>query len=208
MKKGKLIVVCGIDGSGKTTIVNSIKQSIEGLGLPVITHHAITAGDFADVVFGHFKQEALKRYENIDRIEQAIGDYLFLNFLSRYHTVIQTNIRQGVNVVCDRYLYSHISNQKAFNVDTSLYETMLPVIQPDLTIYLKNSLETSIKRISDRENTDKIENNRILLGRIQQNLQEVLSSTPYIEVDSDQSIHSVEVEVREIIIKYLEVEAS
>ncbi|AST93559.1 MULTISPECIES: dTMP kinase [Sutcliffiella] len=201
-EKGRLIVVCGIDGTGKTTIVNYINKLIEELGFPCNKIHSITAGDNAGEVFNFIRE---KVDADFGKIEQAIGDFLFINFLFRYKTMIQPSISEGINVVCDRYLYSHIANQKTFGVNTGLYESIENAIEPDLIIYLANDVQTSISRVASRSNKDSLDRNIILLSKIKSNLEEMLKDKKVVKIDSSMNIENVKLKVRENIIKLFEV---
>ncbi|RWQ71105.1 dTMP kinase [Bacillus cereus] len=203
MSKGKVIAVCGIDGSGKTTTVEYIKNTIDMMGLPVIKVHSLSTVEEANNVYNSLKEKSLENQIGINRVDQAIGDYIFLNFLFKYETIIKPAINEGVHVVCDRFIYSHIANQRAFDVDTKLYEAYLKNIEPDLTLFLSNTVGISTNRIKTRKNSNKIERNKIMLEKISYHLQNILKNTPHIKVNSNSSIDYVENEVKKHVIALL-----
>lgn len=149
--QGKLIVLEGIDGSGKTTMINHLSQLFYANNIPVVTLR--DPG-------GTSVSEKIRRIVKEDSIDKLTELLLFLASRNELvETMIKPYLFNGTNVLLDRftistYLYQGIFRglQKEVNHFEKLFQ--FDKLIDDL-IYLDIDIETSIKRIQERPNTFK-----------------------------------------------------
>ncbi|WP_337861215.1 dTMP kinase, partial [Ferroplasma sp.] len=133
------ITVEGIDGSGKTTLVNSLKAKLDMF---------------------HFTREPTDKFE-FAKLKTLSNQYnSFYNFfLFTYDRLEhQEEINQYEYVLCDRYIVSSIAYEgpmleKFFGSKEETIKWMMNVSKmlkiPDAIIYLDVSLPVALKRIKD-----------------------------------------------------------
>ena len=180
-----LIAVEGIDGSGKTTIANFIKEELLKLGIPAVVFKEPTDGKYGKMI-----REAKKRFDPEKELE------LFM--LDRKEDVernILPTIKKGISVVMDRYYYSSVAYQGARGLDPEeilrMNESIAPV--PDLTIILDVDPEISLKRLENRKSLTPFEDPEYL-----KKVREIFLSIKRPEirvVDASRSLEDVKDEV-------------
>lgn len=152
--KGKFIVFEGPNGFGKSTqayiswsyVANSLKLKCYRTKEPGSNLSAFTK-DLREILF--HRMYAF----NLDEVEQGL-----LFFIDHYHhaKTVEEYIKQGVNVISDRWLYSQYcydSIKPQPQVDAiQLYEYYEPEqIQPDLILLMGLDKEEGYRRIKERE---------------------------------------------------------
>lgn len=155
-KKGRLIALLGVDGSGKTTASEIIKDFFEDrLGQKCIVVYMgrgkNRALPGARASMGRLgirlpKPDMIKKQNYLKKILFYAGRdaaYMIDSF-SRYLLFIFFNRREGINVVTDRYAYDIMLNEATFAITRWLIINLYP--RPDILIYLYNSLDVLVKR--------------------------------------------------------------
>lgn len=149
-RPGILIAVCGLDGSGKTTQIRLLEQNISRQRTVFCTR---PVGDLfrQDSTLLHFLNER----HAADEAAMLVPELTLLSATDRLRhmrSVIMPRLVQGDVVLCDRYVYSSYAWMIARGLDDvewiSALNRYLP--QPDLTIYLDITPETSAVRIESR----------------------------------------------------------
>jgi len=141
---GKLIVVEGTDGVGRSTQIAEIKQWLEMNG-----HAVVTTG---------LSRSALLT-KTIDQAKAGhtlnINTYCLLyvaDFADRLEHEIIPSLRAGFVVIADRYIYTLIARAVVRGADPEWIRHVLGfAIQPDAVFYLKISLENLIPRVINSE---------------------------------------------------------
>lgn len=142
--KGLFVVLEGIDGSGKTTLSNLLKNDLESNGYTVYSTAEPTNGPIG----------ALLRKEKID---SPRAEALLFVADRAYHTEeMLKRVENGEIVICDRYYASTLAYQStsfsssAFDMAflTDLNEAV--VSEPDITFLLDLDPEVSAGRIDTR----------------------------------------------------------
>ena len=136
MKKGKFIVIEGLDGCGKSTISNLLQEK----------HDAILLNDLPDKI-----KPWLKIIGNTKIPEATFSYFTLCNLLKSQE--IETIISSGKNVILDRYFYTtYIYHQQIvttnFPVEIKTFYNKL--LQPDIVIFLDVPQEIRKERISSR----------------------------------------------------------
>ena len=159
MEKGKLIVVDGLDGSGKGTQSDKLVVHLNRVDKPTVK---ISFPNYEDKAAG-----ALKMYldgefgTDPDSVNAyAASTFFAVDRFSSYKRVWQSKMYAGTNVVCDRYTTSNAIHQMAklpkdkwddflsWLFDFEFGKLGLP--SPDMVIYLDMDVEVSQKLIEGR----------------------------------------------------------
>lgn len=150
MKKGCFITFEGIDGSGKTTQLNSVKNYLENNGYSVV----VTREPGALNVGKKIREILLHSNENIsDKCEM----FLFLaDRANHIQNFIEPALNQGKIVLCDRHTDSTIAYQgygRGQNIELlkKLNDIATGNIKPDLTLLYDISMDTSFKRVGTQK---------------------------------------------------------
>ena len=152
-KRGRFIVIEGIDGAGKTTQIELLAEKLRLEGRTVhVTAEPTTS------VSGGLLRDALGGISNRTACEMAALFVLDRIFHNVNPNGINAMLERGIDVICDRYYYSSLAYQGS-QTDFEWVKNMnlgCPEIRaPDLCIFLDLAPEESLKRISkDRTTTE------------------------------------------------------
>lgn len=163
MEEGKLITFEGIDGSGKTTLARLTYQELRSKG-----HKVILTAEPTDTWLGASVKKSFK--EDVNPFTEAL---LFIADHATHVEKIKEWLEQGIIVVSDRYNDSNYAYQGAslrdllmkFKIDA--IEWLIEIqkhftITPDITFLLDINPQTSLKRISGRDEKTKFEKLKFL----------------------------------------------
>jgi dTMP kinase len=143
MQKGKFIVVEGLDGSGKTTLIENIVNSLNGI---------VPIKSLIDILpRGKCIRECIGNKEHYGN-DLSIA-LLYLSETTRVKDIIEEYLKNGVDVIVDRWFYSTMAytNNKYIDIIDNVSK-YLPNI--DMTIYVDVDIDTLIKRISNKLGED------------------------------------------------------
>lgn len=158
MKKGKFIVICGLEGSGKGTQINLIKEHFKGNNNVIFTREpggTNIAEKIRDIILN----------EDIDPLTEA---YLFAA-ARREHIIkkIKPLLEEGKTIICDRFVYSSLVYQGlGRNLGIDFVDRLnRPVIEgfyPDKVIYLDLEPEIGLERIKkNNRETNRLDNEKL-----------------------------------------------
>lgn len=139
---GLLIVFEGIDGSGKTSQMDMLKDYLK--------QHDETVEEtkWSD---GDFMAQTIKKFKNQTNMDSKIFSLIHAtDLLERYNKKILPALNLDKIVLCDRYYYTSIARDKARQVDIDLENLYSHLREPDLIFYCKCPIEKSINRAKDR----------------------------------------------------------
>ena len=171
----KLITFEGIDGSGKTSVIDGVKQKLEEQGLKVLVLR-----EPGTTALGEQLRDIIKS----DIPRHATTD-LFL-FLAARNDMVQQVIIPSLKIydyiILDRYTDSTLAYQGYglgydINVIKTLQRAITKNAQIDKTIYLDVDLETAKSRRGSRTQTDKYEDDEFL-AKVQQGYEECIRQDP------------------------------
>jgi dTMP kinase len=153
--RGRFIVVEGIDGSGKSTVAARVADALANLGRRVLRTR-----EPGGTLLGEKIRTLLLDAKNSEMVPFT---ELFLYMASRAQLVdeiIRPSLRDGVDVVCDRYYYSTAAYQGAAGkvgipVVVSLAEKIAKFERPDVVALLDLDPGTARKREGIRD--DRVE---------------------------------------------------
>jgi dTMP kinase len=157
MNKGCFITFEGGEGSGKTTLIHSLKKELEGRGYSVLLTRepgGTKLGEEIRVLLLHKNKEAL--------FSSRAELFLFLASRAQHvEEVILPALKQGKIVLCDRFSDSSIIYQghaRGLGIEkiSELCLFATQDLQPDLTFYLDVDPKLGFERVKSRK-YDRIE---------------------------------------------------
>lgn len=153
--RGKLISVNGMDGSGKTTIINVIKDILKQKKI-MFKIFKMPDNDYKKLKIFKIHTNDFSRAINGGIDLTALCLVLFGARLMTYRTEIRQIINEGTWVICDRYgIYTAIAELTALgykktDIDKIIYiSELLP--EPDLNILTTAGVGKIIDRIKKRK---------------------------------------------------------
>ena len=147
MKKNKLIVLEGIDGSGTSTQIDLLNQVLSSQGFSVII-----SGEPTKSVIGQEIRKILAAKEPSSQREFAQLALLFAADRMRHvNEVIIPSLDKYDFVLLDRYVMSSLVYQGLYQPIEWIKQINSYALLPDLTIVLDVSIEEAVKRLSLRQ---------------------------------------------------------
>ena len=144
---GVLITFCGLDGCGKTTIINKLTADLEKRWNVFLTKQPtddvrntkIFRTYMDDPDHSEFDYRSLSLLAASDRIQHV-------------NKVILPNLDQGKIVISDRYFYSCLANLSArgYKDDNWIYDVSQSIIRPDIAFFLDVPVDIAVKRVRNR----------------------------------------------------------
>jgi dTMP kinase len=164
LKKGLLVVLEGIDGSGKTTQARSLLRRLR--------YRGYKAAFFREPTRGRWGREVKRLAARADSLTPAEELELFVK--DRRENVVKNLVpalAAGKVVVLDRYYFSTIAYQGAKGIDTGRIRRMNEafVVRPDLVVVLDVDARAGLARILGRKTRDELferEDYLVRVGRI------------------------------------------
>lgn len=204
---GVFISFEGIDGSGKTTVIEKAAEALTEKGYRVIVTREPGGTKIAEAI-----REVILNKENK---EMDLRTEALLYAASRRQHIIERIIpalEEGYIILCDRFIDSSLAYQgfargigidKVFEMNMFACEGLLP----SLTIYIDVNPETGHSRIQqDCRKLDRLELEAFNFHKkVHQGYHELLRMFPerMVAVNGEQHLDKVSAEVIDIILKHL-----
>lgn len=137
---GKLIVIEGTDGAGRTTQIDLLRPWLEELG-----HAVLDTGMARSTLAGEGIRRA-KEGNNLGRVTQSL--FYATDFVDRLENEIIPALRAGFVVLTDRYIYSLMARAMVRGVDAPWLRRIFNVaLKPDAVFYLRLGIDELIPRV-------------------------------------------------------------
>lgn len=203
---GKLIVVEGVDGSGKSTQAYLLKRWLELEGYKVF--------------FTEWNSSMLvKRATTRGKKRQILTPTTFslihaTDFADRYERQILPLLHAGYIVLADRYVYTAYARDATRGCDRQWLRRLYSFARtPDLTLFFVAPLETALARILDGRprlkhyeagmdlglSPDPVESFRVFQGRIYEEYCRMAEEFRFVTVNSGQLPEAIHREVRQLV---------
>ena len=203
-KRGRFIVIEGIDGSGKSTQIQLLanrlmanKRKVYTTAEPTVS---LTGGMLRDALRGVTKKTTCEIASMflLDRIFHNVNP---VNGIEKF-------LAAGVDVICDRYYYSSLAYQGSetdFDWVLDMNINCPEIRKPDICIFLDLEPEKAIERISANRMVTEIYEEKSRLEKYRKryfDIFEMLKFTDNIAVvDTDRSIESIADDLYELVSK-------
>jgi dTMP kinase len=203
---GKLIVVEGIDGSGKSTQIDLLYKWLQSQG--------------KSVYFSEWNSSGLvKSTTKLAKEEKMFTPTTFsllqaTDFADRWENYMLPMLKAGVIVLADRFAFTAFARDVARGVDPlwvrNLYDF---AVQPDLVFYFKVPLDIAVERIQVGRaklkyyeagmdlglSDNKITSFRLFQQRIIDEYDEMVNEFGFTVIDGTQMVEQQQLQVREMV---------
>jgi dTMP kinase len=137
---GKLIVIEGTDGAGRTTQINLLKSWLEELG-----HAVLDTGMTRSRLAGEGIRRA-KEGNNLGHLTQSL--FYATDFIDRLENEMVPALRAGFIVLTDRYIYSLMARAIIRGMDPLWIRSIYSVaLKPDAVFYLRIGIDQLLPRV-------------------------------------------------------------
>ncbi|ARS53341.1 dTMP kinase [Kushneria konosiri] len=149
--KGILIAIEGIDGSGKGTQANLLFQKLQEKSIPAKLY---SFPGYEKTFFGEEIGAFLRgEFGTLEQVHPKLASILFAGDRFEQKNEIEEDLKEGVVVICDRYVDSNIAHQCAKRpaeerqgfakwLETLEY-SVFSAAKPDITFFLDVPLDIS-----------------------------------------------------------------
>ena len=208
--KGKLIVVEGIDGSGKSTQLSLLSQWLRS--------HRIAVA-FSEWNSSPLVRETTKRGKKKNMFTPVTFSLIHAtDFADRTERNIIPLLKAGAVVLCDRYIYTAFARDASRGMDSEwIRELYAFAVKPTVAFYFRVPLETAMKRISDARagfkfyeagmdlglSADPDESFRLFQGRILEEYEKMIPEFGLTVIDATLPIETQQQEMRLLVLAKL-----
>jgi len=206
--RGKLIVVEGIDGSGKSTQLSLLSQWLRSQR---------TAVAFSEWNSSPLVRETTRRGKKKNMFTPVTFSLIHAtDFADRMERYIIPLLKAGAVVCADRYAYTAFARDMVRGVDRAWVRNIYRfALKPDLAFYFKVPLEVALGRILGGRNALKYyeagmdlglsrnieESFRIFQGRILAEYESMIEEMGFHVIDATKSIESQQKEMRRVVLR-------
>jgi len=212
---GKLFVVEGIDGSGKTTQLALLAKWLSAAGHPVF----VTEWNSSALV-----KAATKTGKKKNSLTPMTFSLLHAtDFADRLLYSVIPPLKAGMIVLADRYAYTAFARDAARGVDRHWVRELYSfAVKPDLSVYFKVPLDVSADRLLARRvkfkfyeagmdmgwSTNVVESFRIFQGRVLDEYDRLVEEFDLSVIPAHGSITDQQRTFRKLVSQHLEIEAT
>jgi len=206
LRRGKLIVVEGIDGSGKSTQIKLLHKWLVARGHQVV----FTEWNSSDLV-----RQATKRGKKKNLLTPTTFSLLHAtDFADRLTYRIIPYLKAGTTVLADRYIYTAFARDIARGVDPRWARDLYSfAVKPDVALYFRVPIDVAVDRIlGSREkikfyeagmdlrlSQDPVESFRLFQGRVIEEYDRMSGEFGFRVIDGTRNIDSQQQQVRSIV---------
>ena len=208
--RGKLIVVEGIDGSGKSTQISLLSQWLRSRGFAVA---------FSEWNSSPLVHDTTRRGKKKEMFTPTTFSLIHAtDFADRTERYILPLVRAGAMVCADRYAYTAFARDVARGVDPQWVRNLYSfAIRPNIAFYFRTPLDVALGRILGgrdalkyyeagmdlRISRDREESFRIFQGRILAEYEGMSEEMGFHVIDATQSIEDQQRQMRSIVVREL-----
>jgi len=211
--KGKLIIVEGIDGSGKSTQIRLLEKWLRYVGVPVF----FTEWNSSEQV-----KEIISKGKRKNLLTPTTFSLLHAtDFAARYERNIFPLLRAGYIVLADRYIYTAFARDVVRGCSPEWVRKVYGfAVKPDIALYFRVPVEISFERIVKNRpklkyyeagmdlnlSNDPYESYRIFQGRVVEQYESMVEPEGFTVIDGSADIEEQQKRVRQKVIELLPVQ--
>ncbi|MEA4998296.1 MAG: dTMP kinase [Candidatus Limiplasma sp.] len=207
--RGYFLTMEGLDGSGKTTQMDRLEQSLRDYGYSVLRTREPGGCEISE--------EIRHTILTTDHMEMCPACEALLYAAARaqhVHEVIRPAVERGMLVLCDRFVDSSIAYQGGGReLGTEVVRTLnAPAVDgmlPDATVYLNIDHQLALERRHSASSLDRIEvESAAFHARVQAAYEKLISEDKkrFLLVDAEQDVDAVAADVLDVVLSRLEPE--
>tara|TARA_Y100001934_G_scaffold239859_1_gene293790 strand:- start:355 stop:969 length:615 start_codon:yes stop_codon:yes gene_type:complete len=201
--QGKFITLEGIEGSGKSTNLVTIKSILDQYKIDYVLTREPGGGPLGS----HLRKLLLDKDQSISPSVEML--LMMADRRDHVDNLINPNLDKGIWVVSDRYLDSTIAYQGGgrqldINLITSL-SVSLKLPTPDFTLLFDLPVDVALERAKERSELDRFEREpKDFHSRIRESYLELASTNHRIKtIDSSKDFKSVSLQVENYLTEFL-----
>jgi dTMP kinase len=201
-----LIVVEGIDGSGKSTQIQLLRRWLEARGVKVF----FTEWNSSDLV-----RQATKRGKKKNLLTPTTFSLLHAtDFADRLTYSIIPYLKAGITVLADRYIYTAFARDYARGVDRRWVRDLYAFAgKPDAAFYFRVPIDVAVERILGSRakikfyeagmdlglSADPVESFRLFQGKVLEEYDRLSGEYGFRVIDGTRSIDAQQRQVRDLV---------
>lgn len=204
---GKLIVIEGLEGAGKSTAVNLIVDLLAKRGIPSITTREPGGTEIGEILRTILKNPDYK--QTLDNRSELL--LMYVSRIQLLEQVIKPALKKDIWVIADRFEMSTLAYQGGGRgLDRSMINHLsafcLQGFKPDLTLYLDICPEIGMQRARSRGEFDRIEQQSIdFFHRIYESYQLLIHEYPnVVKIDANAELKTVKLSIQRAITVFFE----
>jgi len=177
--RGRFISLEGAEGVGKTTLLRFVKEFVEEIGVPLLCTR-----EPGGTALGEDLRDVLLNSDHAI-VSKAEALLMFAARAQHVETVIEPALANGVWVISDRFTDASFAYQgggRGLGAEqiAVLEQWVHGYLQPDITLLLDASRESSLARMHRRRSVDRIEReDEIFFQRVRQAYRQRAESAPH-----------------------------
>ncbi len=203
---GKLIVVEGADGSGRSTQIAMLVEWLEGTG-----HATVQVGLKRSTLVS----EELERAQEGNILSRTtLSLFYATDFADQLENIILPALKAGFIVLADRYIYTLMARDMVRGMDETWLRNLYGMaLEPDAVFYLNVAPEELVQRtfaknaaldywesgMDLRLSTDPYESFRIFQGRMLEQYLAMSTEFNFLVIDANQMVERQQEVVRELV---------
>ena len=203
--RGKFITLEGIEGSGKSTSLDTISKILETLDIEFI----ITKEPGGGPLGKDLRKILLDKKTSISPEVELL--LMMADRKNHIDSIVEPSLEKGVWVISDRYLDSSYAYQGGGRqIDTSKIDLLTELLKlpiPDLTILFDLSPEIALQRAKNRSELDRFESEPIdFHQRIREAYLNLANDNVerYVVIDASKDIQNVKDQVQKKVNQFIE----
>ena len=202
--RGKFITLEGIEGSGKSTSLDTISQSLETLNIEFI----ITKEPGGGPLGKDLRKILLDKKTSISSEVELL--LMMADRKNHIENIVEPSLEKGIWVISDRYLDSSYAYQGGGRqIDVSKIDLLTELLKlpiPDLTLLFDLSPEIALQRAKNRSELDRFESEPMdFHQRIRETYLTLANDNieRYIVIDASKDIQNVKDQVQKQLNKFI-----
>jgi dTMP kinase len=207
---GKLIIVEGVDGSGKSTQVRLLEKWLRYRGIPVFFTEWNSSEQVKDIISKGKKKNLLT--------PTTFSLLHATDFAARYERNIYPLLRSGYVVLADRYIYTAFARDVVRGCDPQWVRHIYGLaVKPDIAFYFRIPVDVSFDRIVKNRprlkyyeagmdlnlSNDPYESYRIFQGRIIDEYESMVEKEGLAVIDGTKDIEEQQELMRQKVLEVL-----